>query len=199
MSRAFRWLVKWARTVHLYLTLFALGLLLFFAATGFMLNHESWFSDPEPRTSTRTGTIPAALLAGPDKLGVVELLRKDYGAVGPMSSFEVDEDQLRVVFKRPGTQVAAVIRRDDGAAEVTMTTFGVTGLMLDLHRGKDVSGPWHFVIDFVAVIYLILAATGLTMWWSLKGRGRYGAVVILVGVLLSVAVVLVFELSNLWK
>jgi hypothetical protein len=195
MSLLFRRVVKWARTIHLYLTLFALGLLLFFAATGFMLNHEDWFSPAEPYTTEKKGIIPAHLLADPDKLGVVELLRKDYGAVGPMSAFEVEEDQLRVVFKRPGTQVEAVIRRGDGTAEVTVKTWGITGLMLDLHRGKDVSLPWHLIIDFVAVVYLVLAATGLTMWWSLKGRGKYGAIVIAVGVLLSVAVVVVFEVS----
>ncbi|MEO2091772.1 MAG: PepSY-associated TM helix domain-containing protein [Gemmataceae bacterium] len=194
MSPLFRWMVRWARTVHLYLTLFALGLLLFFAATGFMLNHESWFSPAEPHTDTKTGTIPPALLTGPDKLGIVELLRAEYGAVGPMSSFEEDRDQLRVEFKRPGTQAEAVIRRDDGAVEVTVKAWGLNGFMMDLHRGKDVSRPWHLVIDFVAVVYLILAATGLTMWWSLKGRGRYGLAVIAVGVVLSVAVVLAFEL-----
>ncbi len=194
MSPLFRWMVRWARTVHLYLTLFALGLLLFFAATGFMLNHEDWFSPVEPHTSEKKGAIPPELLREPDKLGVVELLRKDYGVVGPLSAFEADDDQLRVAFKRPGTQAEAVIRRDDGTAEVTVKTWGLNGFMMDLHRGKDVSRPWHLIIDFVAVVYLILAATGLTMWWSLKGRGRYGVLVIAVGVVLSVAVVLAFEL-----
>lgn len=200
MSPLFRWSVKWARTVHLYLTLFALGLLLFFAATGFMLNHEDWFSPAEPHTTEKKGTIPPELLREPDKLGIVELLRNDYGAVGPVSAFEVEDDQLRVVFKRPGTQAEAVIRRDDGSAEVTVKTWGLNGFMMDLHRGKDVSRPWHLIIDLVAVVYLILAATGLTMWWSLKGRGRYGLAVIAVGVALSVAVVLAFELwlANKW-
>lgn len=194
MSPWFRLLVKWARTVHLYLTLFALGLLLFFAVTGFMLNHEDWFSPAEPYADEKKGMLPATILTEPDKLAVVELLRSEYGAVGPLSTFEVEDDHLRVLFKRPGTQVEASIRRDDGTVEVTRKTWGTSGLMLDLHRGKDVSGPWHLIIDFVAVIYLVLATTGLTMWWSLKGRGRYGAVVILIGTLLSIVVVLVFEL-----
>jgi uncharacterized protein len=195
MSPWFRRTVKWARTVHLYLTLFALGLLLFFAVTGFMLNHEDWFSPTEPYTTERKGVVPASLLTGPDKLAVVELLRSEHGAVGPLSAFEVEDDEIRVLFKRPGTLVEAYIRRDDGTAEVTKKTWGTSGLMLDLHRGKDVSGPWHLIIDFVAVVYLILAATGLTMWWSLKGRGKYGAVVVIVGVLLSVGIVIAFELS----
>lgn len=197
MSPAYRWLVKWARTVHLYLTLFALGLLLFFAATGFMLNHEDWFSPADPYTAEQAGVFPVEPLREPDRLAVVERLRADYGATGPVDAFEADDDELRVLFKRPGGQVEAVIRRADGAATVRRKTWGVGGLLMDLHRGKATSGPWHLVIDLVAGVYLVLAATGLTMWWSLKGRGRYGAAVLLAGSLLSAAVVLVFELSNL--
>ena len=194
MSPWYRWLVKWARFVHLYLTLFALGLLLFFAVTGFMLNHEDWFSPTEPYTDEKKGVIPHSLLTEPDRLAVVELLRNEYGAVGALSTFEVEDDHLWVLFKRPGTQVEASIHRDDGVVEVTRKTWGTSGLLLDLHRGKDVSRPWHLIIDIVSVIYLVLAATGLTMWWSLKGRGRYGAVVILVGVIVSIGVVALCEL-----
>ena len=80
MSPQHRWLLKWARTVHLYAALFALTLVLFFALTGFMLNHEDWFSPRDPFTRTWTGSVPTGLLQEPDKLGVVEILRKDMGA-----------------------------------------------------------------------------------------------------------------------
>src|SRR5580704_3681918 len=101
MSPHHRMFLKWARTVHLYAALFALGLVLFFALTGFMLNHEDWFSPREPYTRTWTGSVPTGLLQDPDKLGVVELLRKDVGAFGVVDAFEVEDDRLRVLFKRP--------------------------------------------------------------------------------------------------
>ena len=43
MSPVYREVIRWARNVHLYLTLIALALVLFFSITGFMLNHEDWF------------------------------------------------------------------------------------------------------------------------------------------------------------
>ena len=124
MSHIRRWLIKWARTVHLYVTLFGVALLVFFAVTGFMLNHEDWFSPAEPQTRTfssarsrfrcsalrarkaRTDEAPPLPPVPADKLAVVELLRQDFAAVGALSSFE-EQDDIRVVFKRPGTEVEA--------------------------------------------------------------------------------------------
>ena len=194
MSPVYRELVRWARTVHLYLTLFALALVLFFSVTGFMLNHEDWFVPPTSFDRVHTGKIPTELLAGPDKLAVAELLRKDYGAVGLVDSFETEEDRLRVVFKRPGTEVEAIIQRDGGETDVTVRTRGVWAVLCDLHRGKSTGAAWSFVIDATCVVLLILSATGLIMWSSLKSRGRFGLVVVAVGAALSVAVVLLFAL-----
>jgi hypothetical protein len=188
MSPFYRGLVKWTRTVHLYTTLFSLALTLFFAVTGFMLNHEDWFNTDDPRTDTRTGIVPAALFRGPDKLAIVELLRQDYGATGALDLFEEEEESFRVVFQAPGRRVEATIQRYTGKAEVTSETRGLAGIFLDLHRGKATGKVWGLVIDAVAVVLLIVSSTGLVLWWSLRGRGRYGLAVLGLGVALGVAV-----------
>jgi hypothetical protein len=192
MSPSHRWLLKWARTLHVYLTLCALALLLFFGVTGFMLNHEDWFSPADPYTHTLTGAVPTELLEDPDRLGVVELLRRDYGAVGALDSFEGDDDNYRVVFKAPGRRVEANIRRPTGELEVTHETRGAVGVMLDLHRGKATGRPWGLVIDIVAGAICVISATGLILWSSLRARGRHGLLVIVVGLALAVAVYLAF-------
>ena len=216
MSPLFRGVVKWARTTHLYLTLFALGLLLFFAVTGFMLNHEDWFKakDDAPGVETKlTGKIPVEWLGDPDpteenpatpewkptnKLAIVEELRQKHGAVGHVDAekggFEnSNPEELAIHFKRAGVQCDAFVNRETG--ELTGVIRKDNGeFLMDLHRGKETSRIWHIIIDAVAVLYFVLAVTGLIMWWSLKGRGQQGHWVILTGVVLSVAVVLVFEL-----
>ena len=190
MSPFYRGLIKWARTAHLYLTLFGLTLLAFFAVTGFMLNHEDWFVSPDPQTRTRTGQVPTALLTGPDKLAIVELLRKDYAAVGALDSFAEEDGRFTVVFKGPGRVTEAAIERDGGALEVTHQTRGFAGVMLDLHRAKSTGPVWSVIVDGVCVLVLLVAATGLVLWYSLRGRGRYGWVVLLLGAVLGVAVFL---------
>jgi hypothetical protein len=189
MSPWYKRLVKWGRLVHLYLSLTSLALVVFFSVTGFMLNHEDWFVPPDARAQTTTGTIPTDLLRGePDKLAVVELLRKDYGAVGLVSSFETDDDQLRIVFKRPGTEVEAIIKREDGEATVTKQTRGVNAILLDLHRGKSTGVVWSWVIDVVCVALVVMAGTGLVLFSSLKSRGRLGLLLLGAGLAASVYV-----------
>lgn len=195
MSPLRRALLKWARRVHLYLTLFTLALILLFAVTGFMLNHEDWFVSGEPATRVVQGTVADGLLSGPDRLAVVEALRNDFGAVGPLESFEEQDDALTVVFKRPGLRVEAVIRRPGGRAEVSFESKGLNGILLDLHRGKSTGWVWSLVIDGVCVGLVVTALTGLVLWSSLKDRGRPGLLVILAGAAASAAVVWSFAMG----
>ena len=157
---------KWARTLHIYISMLGLILVTFFAATGFMLNHEEWFGYAEPQTVTHNGTIPPALLEGPDKLAVVEMLRKDLGATGAMDSFEVTNDELSVIFKSPGRRAQATIARPSGEAEVSIETHGFIGRLVELHRGVEAGPAWRLVIDATAILLLIIGLTGLILWLS---------------------------------
>jgi hypothetical protein len=186
-------LLKWARIVHVYLTLLALALLLFFGLTGFMLNHDDWFGFDEANSQESKGTVPTALLKGPDKLAIVELLRAEYGATGLVDSFDdKDEDAIRVAFKRPGRKFEAVIQRADGHTTITRESRGLTGVLADLHRGKSTGVAWALVIDTVCVVLVIIATTGLILWHSLRGRARHGLAVMCLGVVLVVTAYFVF-------
>lgn len=192
MSTGHRLLLKWARLIHVYLTLLGLGLLLFFGVTGFMLNHEDWFG-PERIEKKETVNLPTGLLKAPDKLAIVELLRKDHDATGAVDTFDDrDEDRITVIFKRPSVEFEAVIQRADGQTEITRTMRGPVGVLLDLHRGKATGAAWGVVIDSVCVLLLIISATGLILWQSLRGRARHGLAVLGLGVAISVGVYFAF-------
>jgi hypothetical protein len=157
---------KWARTLHIYISMLGLIVVTFFAATGFILNHEEWFGYAEPITTTHNGNIPPALLTAPDKLGIVEILRKDLGATGAMDSFEVNEDELAVIFKSPGRRTQATIAHPGGEAEVTIDTHGFIGRLVELHRGVEAGPAWRLVIDATAILLVIIGLTGLILWLS---------------------------------
>jgi hypothetical protein len=191
MILAHRLLLKWARLLHVYLTMFGFVLLFFFALTGFMLNHEDWFSPGEPMRHTSEGLLPAKLLGDePDRLGIVETLRKDYGARGEVDSFDYEKDNptISVKFKAPGYFAEASIQREGGATSVEHASYGLAGLALDLHRGKT-SGPvWSFVIDGVSILFIIVAITGLILWSSLRGRAQHGFAVLMLGFAISLVI-----------
>jgi hypothetical protein len=191
MIQAHRLAIKWARTLHVYLTLFGFALLLFFSVTGLMLNHEDWFSPSEPVRNSKTGKIPTSLLGeAPDRLGIVETLRKDYGAHGEVDSFddEKESDSIRVKFKAPGYFAEATINREDGETTVVHESYGVVGVALDLHRGKTSGEAWSFVIDGVSVLFVIVSITGLILWSSLRSRAQHGLAVLLLGLAVGLAV-----------
>jgi hypothetical protein len=192
MTRGRRLLLKWTRTLHIYVTMLGLLLVLFFAVTGFMLNHGEWFALHEARTHTAEGVLPTPILEGPDKLAVVERLRDDFGATGALDSFETDEDTLKVVFKSPGRQTEATIQRADGRTEVTYESWGLLGRLTDLHRGKATGAAWELIIDGACVLLLIISSTGLILWLHLQTRRRLGLAALAVGLALCVMVYFVF-------
>jgi uncharacterized protein len=188
MSPAYRRILKLARYVHVYLTLFGLALILLFAVTGFVLNHEAWFGLDTPRVTTTTGNLPTELVTGPDKLGVAEALRKDFGATGAVTQFEVEEDRLQVMFTGPGKRFEATIDRSTGAVEYTAYRSGTLGVLVDLHKGKQTGRAWGLVIDAVCVLLVCVSATGLVLWSALKNRGKFGVLAIILGAAIAVAV-----------
>lgn len=155
----------WARNIHIYISMLGLLVVIFFSVTGIMLNHGDWFGLNEPRVTKREGTLPAGILKGPDKLAVVEKLRKELGATGALDSFDSDEGSLNLVFKSPGRRTEANIDRATGHAEVSVESHGFSGRIAELHRGTDAGPAWRLIIDITAILLLITALTGITLWF----------------------------------
>jgi hypothetical protein len=170
-----------------------LGLLsvVFFSVTGIMLNHEEWFGFAEPRIVNKEGTIPGATAPEPDKLAIVEKLRKDFAATGAMDSFEVEDDRFTVIFKSPGRRTQATLLRADGHTEVVLETHGFNGRLAELHRGTDAGAGWRWVIDATAVVLLITSLTGLMLWCLVPKWRPLGLAALAVCALICGAVYLV--------
>jgi hypothetical protein len=135
MTLAHRLLLKWARTIHVYVTLFGFVLMLFFAVTGFMLNHEPWFLP----TQSTTGKLPTELLKSPENRDeIVEKLRADFGVQGDVETFEsiANGGAIRVLFKSEEGPVEAVIQRDSGDTTVTINTDKQTRERVSIVEGK---------------------------------------------------------------
>ncbi|HVR87053.1 MAG TPA: PepSY-associated TM helix domain-containing protein [Planctomycetota bacterium] len=187
MGIAGRRLLSVSRTLHIYLTILACLLLLFFGSTGFMLNHSDWFGLEALRTRTREGTLPRSILTPVDRLAVVECLRSDLGAVGAVDSFESEPESLRIVFRRPGLRAEASVRLGDGHVELTTEERGTAALLTDLHKGASAGGGWKWVIDGTAGLLVLGSLTGLILWISLPRRRALGILALSVGLLSSAA------------
>jgi hypothetical protein len=115
-------------------------------------------------------------------------LRKDFGAAGVMDSFRETDSDIEVIFIRPGLRVVAEVQRDDGKTKVTFYSSGASGILTDLHKGKSAGDAWSIVIDGVCVLLLVISMSGLILWSALKSRGKWGAVAMIIGTAVGVAV-----------
>ncbi len=160
---------KLIRAAHGLLSLLALSLLAFFAATGLFLNHSGWFGLDEITLSKTEGAVPAGITK--DKLLFVEELRARHGCRGGLESIDVGDSEVRAVFKAPARRSEAVCQLATGHLEVTHETRGLLARMAELHKGGDAGPAWSLVIDATALVCLASALTGLGLTLTVhKGR-----------------------------
>ncbi len=120
--------------------------------------------------------------AGPklDPVAIVARLRADFAIRGSMTSFEPDEQEIRVVFKRPGRRTDVLIDRADGRVELTGEDRGALGWLTDLHKGAD-AGRWRWLLDGVAGLLLFAAVSGFVLWIRLPKRRLIGSLALVAG------------------
>jgi len=181
---------KWARTLHIYLSMLGLALIVFFAATGFMLNHEEWFGLGERQTRSEQTTIPDEMLAQPDRLAIVEFLRATNQVTGGLTAFDVEDDVLTLTFKGPGRQCDVTIQRDSGSAGLEFQWRGALGRISELHRGVDAGSAWRLVVDAAAVLLVIAAGSGLILWTLVPKWRAFGLAGVVVCIVVCTAVYL---------
>ena len=185
-KRRFAHLARW---LHTYLSMLSFALLLFFAVTGFTLNHAEWF-DQQQRPAVYHGTLNKDWVSSSDpsavaKDEVVYYFRRTYGAKGSLSDFHVDGDQCEVLFKGPGYEADATIDRQTGKYDFTVSPFSLVAILNDLHKGRDTGKKWSAMIDFSALLMTFVSLTGLTLIFFLNKRRVSGLILVAVGALLG--------------
>jgi hypothetical protein len=171
---------KWARTLHIYISLFGLVMLLFFAVTGFMMNHPDWFDLDGTQTRDYTANVPIPLVQTADKLTIVEWLRKNAEVTGFLDSFKAQGSSIFLTFKSPGRQFDIEITRSTGQAQISYEWHGLAGRITELHRGIDAGPVWRLVIDATSILLITVIVTGVTLWLMVPKWRAYGIAAITV-------------------
>jgi hypothetical protein len=176
-----RKLAALSRWLHIYLSMASFAILLFFAATGFTLNHQDWFTAQQKTVQSRGALNPQWLKGGVDKLQVVEYLRRKDGVHGAIDDFRIEDSQCTVSFKGPGYEADIVIDRAAGTYDVTETRAGFVAILNDLHKGRDTGKTWSKVIDVSALLLTLVSLTGLILVLYLHKRRLSGLLLLAAG------------------
>jgi hypothetical protein len=184
LARVKRRTHRWSRLIHVYTSMVALLVVLFFAITGITLNHPAWTFGDATDTETVTGTFPfdTQLTAADgtegsvDFLSISEYVRINYDVRGDVDSFEetttATSTQGSITFKNPGYSADLFFDVDTGEFELTVEQQGWVAVMNDLHKGRDTGSAWKWVIDVAAGFLVVISVTGLTMQFFLRKRRR---------------------------
>jgi hypothetical protein len=177
-----------SRWLHIYLSMVSFVIVLFFAVTGFTLNHAEWLGGKESKNKI-TGQLPLKWVKVKDtaaiaKLEIVQLLKSKHNIKGEISDFIIDDDQCSLSFKGPGYSADAFVDRGTGDYKITETRLGLVAVINDLHKGRDTGKKWSYIIDIAAIFMSLLSLTGLIMICFMKKKRVNGFITFGVGALI---------------
>jgi hypothetical protein len=165
------------RIWHGYLSAFAFAALLFFAATGLMLNHPELFAGEKPPVQEsefeltsdqvqeiRSATAPAEALA--------RIAAGHATLHGEYQDGTAAGDQVFALLQ--GVRGSSDIRADLAAGSVVVTSEATTAVdqLNALHRGEKAGTVWRLSIDLVAVVMIVVALAGFAIFLSMSGKLR---------------------------
>jgi uncharacterized protein len=163
------------RLWHGYLSAFAFGALLFFAATGMALNHPNWFAANESQgplttltlTSSQLQQLRQAQAPGPLLTRMVAEQMRLYGEYQDGAT-ELDQIFVRLRGARGSSDIRANLR--DGSIIVVSGRATALGLLNALHRGDQTGAAWRTFIDVAAGMLIVLSLVGYAIFFSMSAR-----------------------------
>lgn len=183
---------RWSRWLHVYTSMIALLIVLFFGITGITLNHPDWTFGSETNQTSASGTLSVELRledGSIDWLSIAEEIRADYDVKGKVSDFGVTGSEGNITFVNPGYAANLFFDATDGSFDLTVEQQGFVAVMNDLHKGRDSQSSWGWVIDLSAGFLVVISITGLTMQFFLRKRRRSALVSVAVGGVISVIMI----------
>ncbi|MCA9257911.1 MAG: PepSY-associated TM helix domain-containing protein [Planctomycetales bacterium] len=196
-----RAVIVWSRWLHIYLSMFAFAVMLFFSVTGLTLNHPDWFFDETVKQMQGRLSRDALHNFAPppadwdqydygheiDKLEVVEQLRRAYSITGAVSDFVAFEDECEVTFEAPGYAATARIDRRSGIYTLDVAQNDFVSVLNDLHKGRHAGAAWSWLIDASAVFCTLAAGTGFVLIFFLRLHRISGLLCAAAGAIVFVA------------
>jgi hypothetical protein len=182
---------------HGYLSAFAFLALIFFSATGILLNHPEWLNEEEADPVAVTAQLPqgeiTSALASADPGAALGLLAAGHMTLlGAYSSADIGGGEAFLRFESVKGSSDVSIDLKSGAARGRVRAADMLTVLDDLHRGKNVGAAWRWVIDLAGVIVLLLSLVGYVLFFMFRFRLRVGLALTAISLVAMVAIFILF-------
>jgi uncharacterized protein len=184
-------LVNWSRTIHVYLSIALLIVLVFFSITGITLNHaETMTAEPETEVIT-LDSLPdlplddnGMIINSPELAAYV---REQFGIRLEFADLIIEEPYITIEYDGPGLQALVEIDQGFGEVYAETTRYGLIAVLNDLHKGRYTHIVWNALIDISAIILVIFSMAGFVLLLPNKYRFRKVVKYSFFGTVISVA------------
>lgn len=186
-----RKLVNWSRTIHIYLSIALLIMLVFFSITGITLNHTEFFSSEPEVTEIFIDELPLFALSENgfivDSPEFQSYLRNEFGVSLQQTSITDDGDFLLVDYRAPGLTIFIEFDLIQMQAAGEIIDYGLIAKLNDLHKARDTETLWIWLLDIASILLVIFSLAGLVLLLPNTYRlKRVAGYTVVAGVLISI-------------
>ena len=190
-------LVRTLRTWHGYLSAFAFLILIFFAATGILLNHPTWSQAKPPILTQAYVTLTPAQIAllktspnyGPELKTIAASHLKLEGQM-----INAQRDGEEVLIRLQGIRGGSLVTADlaTGKTRIDVDRQYALAIIDELHRTERAGPVWQAFVDFTGILLIAVALLGYGLFLTLRFRLKTAlaltglSLVLMVGMVLTV-------------
>lgn len=183
-----RQLLSVSRTVHVYLSVVLLLVLIFFSITGITLNNAAVMTATPEVTTIMLEELPALPRNEDNQIAVSpqleQFLRNELGIRLSHTSVSYEEEFLILDYQAPGKSVLVEIDQELNQAMVESTRFGLIAVLNDLHKGRHTDVIVSWLIDISGVIFVVFSLAGFVL--LLPNKRRLNKVLLYSGIGLAI-------------
>ena len=179
------------RWLHVYASMFSFVVVVFFGLTGITLNHPSWTFGDDTVIQSFTGTLPSDVVVGGEVelLAVSEHIRGAHDVAADVSDFTVGDAEGSISYKGPGYGADVIFDTTSLDYSLTVQQQGFVGVMNDLHKGRDTSTLWRWVIDISGALLVVVGLTGLGIQLLMRKRRTSALTWSVIGAVVTVVLI----------
>jgi hypothetical protein len=186
------------RNIHLAVALFAAVFLLIYGASALQMAYPVY--DPHATTWTSDVTVPASV--GDQPRDLARWLMDRHDVRGDLTAVATDRPgSIHLTISRPATthEIAYDVRRRTARIETSQAD--VVGFLNRLHhiRGVDhefwAVTAWGWLLFVCSVGLLVLAITGILLWFQRHRERRQGLLVLGVGLVWGLGLMVLIRLA----
>ncbi|MGB1262500.1 MAG: PepSY-associated TM helix domain-containing protein [Cognaticolwellia sp.] len=163
--------LNFARLIHIYVSMALLTLLLFFSVTGITLNHPEWFRDHQGQVLEQELTITDIAELAISENAITEqqqqAIRRELEQAFAVTLLNIKPElmsgDLFYSLKQAGISASISVELATGEVFYQQTHYGWWAVLNDLHKGRNTSDFWRWIIDLASALFIIFAITGFIL------------------------------------